>query len=165
MVSALITQTKRDHMPRLGWQGLTVPQIRSLRTKRRDRADNNGLHRRNGGVHPSQVKPQWQASYKLRQSDEIGYDRNRGRFQGQIRGHIWSYRNHSARLVCTCITVTPLVHQRVHILTSKNRGASIYLFVCAPYLCRASYSRASREYLQHFRLHSTQKGTHSSAKA
>jgi hypothetical protein len=152
-------------MPRLGWQGLIVPQIPSLRTKQRVRADNNGLHHRNEGAHPSQVKIRWQASYKLQQSDGIGYDRNRGQLQGQKRDHIWRHRSHSARLVCTCITVTPLVHQKVHMLTSKNRGASIYLFVCAPYLRRASYSIASREYLRHFQLHSKQKETHGSARA
>jgi hypothetical protein len=152
-------------MPRLGWQESIVPQILSLRTKQPVRVDNNGLHHRNEQAHPSQVKPQSQASYKLQQSDGIGYDRNRSQLQGQKRGHIWSYRSHSARLVCTCIMVTPPVHQRVYMLTSKNRGASIYLFVCEPYLCRASYSRASREYFRYFQPHSKQKETHSSARA
>jgi hypothetical protein len=152
-------------MPRLGWQGWTVPQIPSLQTKQRVRADNNGLHHRNERAHPSQVKLQWQASYKLQQSDGIEYDHNRSRLQGQKRGHIWSYRSHFARLVCTCIMVTPLVYWRIYTLTSKNRGASIYLFVCAPYCCLASYSRAWYEYLRYFQLHSKQKETHSSSRA
>jgi hypothetical protein len=96
-------------MPKLGWQGSTAPQILSLRTKQRVQADNNGLHRRNEGAHPSQVKPRWPASYRLQQSDGIGYDRNRDHHQGQKRGHKWSYRSHSARLACTCIMVTPRV--------------------------------------------------------
>ena len=132
---------------------------------RRDRVDNNGLHRRNEAAHPSQVKHQWQASYKLQQSDAIEYDRNRSQRQGQKRGYIWSHRSHSARSVCTYVAVRPLAHWNVYILTSKNHGASIHLVVCGPYSRRASYSRASCEYLRCFQLHSKQKGRHSSARA
>ncbi len=63
------------------------------------------------------------------------------------------------------MTVKSLAYQNIYILTSKNHGASIYLVVCALYLRRASYSRASREYLRYFQLHSKQREMHGSARA
>jgi hypothetical protein len=125
------------------------------------------LHHRNEGPHPGQAKPQWRASCKLRQSDVIGFDRDRGRHRGQKRGHIWSHRNHFARLVCTYMMVRhQVVHQRVTgVLTSKKHGASIYPFACARYLCQAIHARAWHEALRYLQLYSKQTETHGSSMA
>ena len=126
---APLNRCKRDHMPKPGWQGSIVLQTSSLRTKQHVRAGNNGLHRRNEAVHLGQVKNQWQASYKPRQSDVTEFDQDQNRLRGQKRGYKWSYKSRPARLACTCMTINECA---LVLLTSLHPGSEAPVNVKLP---------------------------------